>query len=168
MCPRNLWDFHAKIVSVFSKKHLKHLQDDSFWFSFFLSSFSETDLNVAVIACFEYLFKGISLSILAKWQSVTLADILRNFSEIPSVLLALFTLSGLIILIPLVLAFGRSNLFLGTQKFSIFGMLGCSPCTEIIYLTAISFWNASEEFLNDKGFLPDDFLTFLLYLCNVH
>ena len=66
------------------------------------------------------------------------------------------------------LAFDRSNLFLGTQKFSIFGMLGCSPCTEIIYLTVISFSNASEEFLNDKGFLPDDFLTFLLYLCNVH
>ena len=57
----------------------------------------------------------------------------------------------------LVLAYYRSNLFLGTHKFLIFQMLGWLLYTEIISLTVISFWDASEEFPSDKGFLPEDF-----------
>ena len=65
------------------------------------------------------------LIILAKWQSITLADILKNFAEIPSGSLALFTFSDLIILLmSLVLAYGRSNLFSGIHKVCIFRMLG--------------------------------------------
>ena len=81
--------------------------------------------TVAVLVSLEYLFKDISLLIiLAKWQSITLADILTNFAEIRSDSLALFTLSHLIILLmSLVLACGRSNLFSGIHKFFIFRML---------------------------------------------
>ena len=116
-------------------------------------------LTVAVLACLEYFFKNISLSIiLAEWQSITLVDILRNFAEIPSGPLALFTFSDLIIsLISLVFAYGRSNLFSGIHEFLIFRMLGELLYTEIIYLTVISSWDASEEFPSDKGFLPEDF-----------
>ena len=46
---------------------------------FVLSSFSKIRLTADVLACFEYLFKDISLIILAKWQSITLADILTLF-----------------------------------------------------------------------------------------
>ena len=43
-------------------------------------------------------------------------DILTNFAEIPSYLLASFTFSDLIILLmSIVLAYGRSNLFSGTH-----------------------------------------------------
>ena len=88
--------------------------------------FLKIGLTVAVLACLEYLFKDISLLIiLAKWQSTTLADILANFAEILCGPLALFTFSDLIILLmSLVLAYGRSNLFSGTHKFLIFRMLG--------------------------------------------
>ena len=81
--------------------------------------------TVAVLACLEYLFRDISLLvILAKWKSITLADILKNFAEIPSGLLALFTFSDLIILLmSLVPAYGRSNLLSGTHKSFIFWML---------------------------------------------
>ena len=72
------------------------------------------------------MFEDISLLIiLAKCQSITLADILTNFAEIPSGTFALFTFSDLIIfLMSLLLAYGRSNVFLGTHKFLIFRMPG--------------------------------------------
>ena len=70
--------------------------------------------------------------ILAKWKSITLADTLTNFTEIPSGPLALFTLSDLVILlISLVLVYGRSSLSSGTHKFLIFWMLGWLLHTEI-------------------------------------
>ena len=63
--------------------------------------------------------------ILAKWQSITLADILTNFAEIPLGPLALFTFSGLfILLMSLVFAYVRSNVFSGTHKVLVFRMLG--------------------------------------------
>ena len=128
---------------------------------FVLLSFLKLGLTVAVLACLEYSFKDISLLIiLAKWQSITLAIILTNFAEIPSGSLALFTFSDLIILlISLVLAYGRSNLFSGTHKFLIFRMLGWLLYTETISLTVISSWNGSEEFPSDKGFLLEDLST---------
>ena len=121
----NLSDFHAEIVRIFSKKYLKDLQGDSFLYLFY-HLFLKIGLTVAVLACLEYLFEDISLLIiLAKGQSITLADILTNFAEIPSDPLALFTFSDLVILLmSLVLAYGRSNVFSGTHKFLIFRMLG--------------------------------------------
>ena len=131
---------------------------------FVLLSFLKLGLTVAVLACLEYSFKDISLLIiLAKWQSITLAIILTNFAEISSGSLALFTFSDLIILlISLVLAYGRSNLFSGTHRFLIFRMLGWLLYTETISLTVILFWDASEEFPSDKGFLPEDFSTLFI------
>ena len=118
---RNLSDFHAEIVRIFSKKYLKDLQGDSFLYLFY-HLFLKIGLTVAVLACLEYLFEDISLLIiLAKWQSITLADILTNFAEVASGPLALFTFSDLItLLISLVLAYGRSNVFSGTHTFLIF------------------------------------------------
>ena len=120
----NLSDFHAEIVRIFSKKYLKDLQGDSFLYLFY-HLFLKIGLTVAVLACLEYLFEDISLLIiLAKWQSITLADILTNFAEVASGPLALFTFSDLItLLISLVLAYGRSNVFSGTHTFLIFRML---------------------------------------------
>ena len=157
---RNLWDFHAEIVRIFSKKYLKDLQGDSFLYLFY-HLFLKIGLTVAVLACLEYLFEDISLLIiLAKGQSITLADILTNFAEIPSDPLALFTFSDLVILLmSLVLAYGRSNVFSGTHKFLIFRMLGWLLYTETISLTVISSWNGSEEFPSDKGFLLEDLST---------
>ena len=113
---------------------------------------------------FGIFFEDISLlNILAKWQSITLAKLLTNFAEIPSGPLALFTFSDLIILLmSLVLAYGRSNVFSGTHKFLIFRVLGWLLYTEIISLTVISSWDASEEFPGDKGFLPEDSSTIFI------
>ena len=61
---------------------------------------------------------------------------LTNFAETPSEPLALFTVIDLII--SLVLAYGRSNLFSGTHKFLIFRMLGWLLYTEITSLTVIT------------------------------
>ena len=100
-------------------------------------------LNAAVLAYFEYLLQvNISLIILAKWQSIRLVDILKNFLWMRLGPSAMFTFSDLIILLmSLVRVFGRSNLFM-----------------EIIYLTVIliSSWNASEESLNDNGKVLSD------------
>ena len=95
--------------------------------------------------------------ILAKWQSVTLADILVNFTEIPSGPLALFTFKWFNYFINVACVYGSSNLFSGTHKFLIFRILGWLLYTEILSLTLISSWHASEEFPSDKGFLPEDF-----------
>ena len=79
--------------------------------AFILSSLLKIGLTVVVLACLEYLFKDISLlTILTKCESRALADILTNFAEIPSDLLALFKLSDLIILLIMslvLLAYGR-------------------------------------------------------------
>ena len=101
----------------FLTKYLKDFQGDSFWLSFF---------EIRAYCCCFSMFEDISLLIkLAKWQSITFADILTNYAEIPSGPLDLFTLSDLIILLmSLVLAYGRSNLFSGTHKFLIFRTLG--------------------------------------------
>ena len=62
----------------------------------------------AVLACLEYLFKDTLLLIfLAKWQSKHLLTSDLN-----------------ILLMWLVFAYGRLNLFSGTRKFLIFLMLG--------------------------------------------
>ena len=155
---RNLSDFYVEIIRIFLEKHWKDLQGDSF-FLFVLSSFLKIGLTVAALACLEYLFKYTSLLIiLAKWQSIILADILTNFAKKPSGTLALFTFGDLIILLmSLVLAYGRSNAFFGTHTFFIFRMLGWLLYIEIISLTVTSSWDASEEFPSDKGFLPEDF-----------
>ena len=62
----------------------------------------------------------------------------------------------------LVLAHGRSNLFSGTHKFSIFRMLGRVLYTEIISSTVISSYDASEEFPSDKSLSPEDFPTIFI------
>ena len=94
-----LWDSHVEIVRIFSKKYLKGIQGDSFLF-LFCHLFLKIRLTVAALSCLEYLFEDISLLlILAKWQAITFDDILTKFAEIPSISLALFTLSDLIIFI---------------------------------------------------------------------
>ena len=133
MCLRNLWDLHEicnqeYIFEIF-EKIFKRLTGREF-FIFAPSSFLKIGLTVAALACFKYLFKDISLLIiLPKWQSI---------AEIPSGPLALFILSDLIILLmSLLLACGRSNLFPGIHNFLIFWMLRWLLYTEIVSLTII-------------------------------
>ena len=97
--------------------------------------------------------------ILTKWESVTLADILTNFAEIPTGPLALFTLSDLInfLIMLLALPYDRSNL-LRKHKFWIFWMAEWLPYMQIS-LAIISSWDASEEFRSDKGFWTEDVST---------
>ena len=95
----------------------------------------------------------------AKWQSITLAVILTNFVEIPSGPLALFTYSDLItLLMSLVLAYGRSISFSGSQFF-YFSNARMITITETISLNVVLSWDPSEEFPSDKGFLPEDVST---------
>ena len=55
--------FMQKSFVYFSKKYLKDLQSDSFFY-FILSSFLKIGLNVAVLGCLENLFKDMSLLII--------------------------------------------------------------------------------------------------------
>ena len=67
----------------------------------------------------------------------------------------------------LVLAYGRSNFFSGTHKFIIFRMLGWLQYMEIISLTVISSWDASEKFPSDRGFRQNILLLYLI-TCSLH
>ena len=55
--------FMQKSFVYFSKKYLKDLQSDSFFY-FILSPFLKIGLNVAVLGCLENLFKDMSLLII--------------------------------------------------------------------------------------------------------
>ena len=144
----NLWNFYAKIVRTISKKNIwKTCRATVFGFCFIIF-LEKIGLTVVVLECLEYVFKDISLLIiLAKWESVTLADIFTNFEGMLTDPLALFTSNDFIILlnISLVLAYGISNLFSGAQKFFIFWMVGWLLYMEIISLTVISSWDASGQ-----------------------
>ena len=144
----NLWNFYAKIVRTISKKNIWKTCGATVFDFCFIIFLEKIGLTVVVLECLEYVFKDISLLIiLAKWESVTLADIFTNFAEMPTDPLALFTSSDFIILlnISLVLAYGISNLFLGAHKFFIFRMVGWLLYMEIISLTVISSWDASGQ-----------------------
>ena len=93
--------------------------------------------------------------ILDRWQSITLADIWTNLAGIPSGPVALFGSKDLIILlISLVVGFGRSNLVSALKTLFIFWMLGWLLYTEIISLTVSSSLEAFKQSPSAEGFFP--------------